>query len=571
MLRPGDGVARRLDDHRAPCHKHGPGAPEAGRGSSGTRQEDDELSVPHRDPVLEAMPLGYIAVDADWRITYVNRSGEAVVGLTREELVGRSYWEAFPATVDDEFGRTYREVAAGGTPRTIEAYYPEPLNAWFEVSAVPLPTGLAMYFTDVTARRLAQDRLALLARVGAELAGTLDLTEAVRRIPRLVVPELGEGCLLTVVDDDGRPRDLGSWHGDPACRGVLARYAAVRLPGMPSAAPVVRALGGETVEADGTQVLAAIADEEARALYEELGAPAVLAVPLPGRDRVIGALTFLSGTGASTARVDPLTAQEVAGRVGLALDDARLLARQRQLTEALQRSLLTTPRRSRLGRVVVRYTPAAEAARVGGDWYDAFAQPGGATALVIGDVVGHDTAAAAAMGQLRSLLRGIAAYSDAAPAEVLRGLDTAMATLGVDTYATAAVARFEQTREEAAAGRARMCWSSAGHLPPLVLDPAGRPVPLPAGPGDLLLGVDPDSPRTELSLVLERGSTVLLYTDGLVERRGLDLDTGMAQLADVVTELASRPLEALCDELVERLVHGVPEDDVALVALRLGG
>ena len=523
------------------------------------------------DPVLEAMPLGYMAVDAGWRITAVNAAGAAVVGRTREELVGACYWEVFPASDGNEFGRVYREVLAGGHARTMEAFYPEPLDRWFEVRVVPLGGGLALYFAEVSARRHAQDRLALLARVGAELTGTLDLTEAVRRIPRLVVPELGEGCLLTVLDDDGRPRDLGSWHGDPARRGVLARYAAVRLPGMPAAAPVVRALAGETVEADGADVLAAIADDEARALYEELGAPAVLAVPLPGRDRVIGALTFLAGTAGSTSRVDPRAAREVAGRAGLALDNARLFARQRQLAETLQRSLLTTPRRTPLGRLAVRYTPAAEAARVGGDWYDAFAQPGGATTLVIGDVVGHDTAAAAAMGQLRSLLRGIAAYSDAGPAEVLRGLDQAMATLGVDTYATAAVARFERSPEDAAAGRTRMCWSNAGHLPPLVLGPDGRPVDLPAAPGDLLLGVDPDSPRHESALVLERGSTVLLFTDGLVERRGLDLDAGLAALADAVASLAGRGLGELCDEVIERLVHGVPEDDVALVALRLGG
>ncbi|MGY1701353.1 SpoIIE family protein phosphatase [Geodermatophilus sp. SYSU D00766] len=522
-----------------------------------------------RDPVLEAMPLGYVAVDRDWRITYVNGEGEAVLGRTWDQLVGACYWRSFPFAVDTEFGRTYREVVATGRARTVEAFYPEPLDRWFEVRAVPRTDGLALYFSEVTARRTAQDRLSLLARVGAELTGTLDLTEAVRRIPRLVVPELGEACLLTVLDDDGRPRDLGSWHGDPARRDLLHRYAAVRLPGMPSAAPVVRALGGETVEADGADVLAAIHDDEARDLYAQLGAPAVLAVPLPGRDRVIGALTFLSG-GRNGSRVDPLTAREVAGRAGLALDNARLFARQRQLAEALQRSLLTTPRGSRLGRLAVRYTPAAEAARVGGDWYDAFAQPAGATTLVIGDVVGHDTAAAAAMGQLRSLLRGIAAYSDAGPAEVLRGLDRAMDTLAVDTYATAAVARFEQTPEEAAAGRTRLCWSSAGHLPPLVLDPAGRLLELPAAPVDLLLGVDPASPRHESGLVLERGSTVLLHTDGLVERRGVDLDTGLARLADAVSDLAGRPLGELCDEVIERLVHGRPEDDVALVALRLG-
>jgi serine phosphatase RsbU (regulator of sigma subunit)/PAS domain-containing protein len=523
-----------------------------------------------RDPVLEAMPLGYLAVDRDWCITYVNAAGEAVVGGTWDELVGSCYWAAFPANADNDSGRTYREVVASGRARTIEAFYPEPLNAWFEVRAVPLRDGLALYFSEVTARRTAQDRLALLARVGSELTGTLDLTEAVRRIPRLVVPELGEACLLTVLDDDGRPRDLGSWHGDPARRDVLARYAAVRLPGMPAAAPVMRALAGETVAADGAAVLAAMTDAEASRCYRTLGAPGVLAVPLRGRERVIGALTFLAA-GSGAAPVDPLTAREVAGRVGLALDDARLFARQRLLAEALQRSLLTDPRGSGLGAVEVRYTPAAEAARVGGDWYDAFPQPGGATTLVIGDVVGHDTAAAAAMGQLRSLLRGIAAYSDAGPVEVLRGLDQAMATLAVDTYATAAVARFERSPQHGPGARTCLRWASAGHLPPLVLDAAGRPVPLPPHRGDLLLGVDPRAVRTEHRLVLEPGSTVLLFTDGLVERRGPDLDAGTARLVEVVTELAAEPLDRLCDEVIERLVHGRPEDDVALVALRLDG
>src|SRR3954469_10911714 len=137
---------------------------------------------------LELMPLGYLHVDCDWRVTYLNASGAAVVGYAPEELVGRDYWEAFPANVDNDFGRTYREVVATGRPATVEAFYPHPLNAWFEVQAIPTPDGLAMDFGDVTARRVAQDRLAMLARVTAELASPLDVGAAAARIPRLIVP-----------------------------------------------------------------------------------------------------------------------------------------------------------------------------------------------------------------------------------------------------------------------------------------------------------------------------------------------------------------------------------------------
>lgn len=86
---------------------------------------------------LESMPVGLIELDTDWVVRYINTAGEATVGYTRAELVRRSYWEAFPANVDNEFGRAYREVVATGTPQAVEAFYPEPLNEWLEVRAVP--------------------------------------------------------------------------------------------------------------------------------------------------------------------------------------------------------------------------------------------------------------------------------------------------------------------------------------------------------------------------------------------------------------------------------------------------
>jgi serine phosphatase RsbU (regulator of sigma subunit) len=288
-----------------------------------------------------------------------------------------------------------------------------------------------------------------------------------------------------------------------------------------------------------------------------------------GRGRTLGLLTMYYRPGSVATDDDLAAAQDVADRAGLALDNSRLYNAQQQLAEGLQRSLLTEPPQPDQGEIAVRYLPAAEAARVGGDWYDAFVQPGGATLLVIGDVVGHDTEAAAAMGQLRGLLRGIATYSDAPPVEVLRGLDSSMATLRTNTLATAAVARFEQTPEEAELGVTRMRWANAGHLPPLVINPDGSVAELATWKGDLLLGVDPEAQRRESVVTLEPGATVLLYTDGLIERRDADLDAGIVRLRDTLVELSSLPLEELLDEVLERLVQGRPEDDVALVAVRL--
>jgi serine phosphatase RsbU (regulator of sigma subunit) len=262
------------------------------------------------------------------------------------------------------------------------------------------------------------------------------------------------------------------------------------------------------------------------------------------------------------------TLRQVAAQAGRAIERVHRQSQQAQLAEALQRSLLTDPPEIAEAEVVVRYVPAAEAARVGGDWYDAFLQRDGAAVVVIGDVVGHDTAAAAAMGQLRGLLRGIAHYSGAGPAEVLRGLDEAIWDMHTDTLATAAVARFERGDGDAR-GWARLRWANAGHPPPLVLDPDGAVAVLGEPIGDLMLGVDPTAERSESVITLRPGAVVLLYSDGLVERRGSTIDEGTARLVEHLRELAHRPLGELCDALLRRMLLRTPEDDVALVVVRI--
>ncbi len=384
------------------------------------------------------------------------------------------------------------------------------------------------------------------------------------------MPALADACVVTVIEPDGQPRDVGTWHVDPARRAVLERYAEVRLPAMPMTAPVARALTtGEPTTFSGEEVLELLPPGPAKELLGVLAPDTEVALPLRARGRTVGLLTLFYSAGHTPTDDDVATAQDVADRAGMALDNARLYAEQQQLAEGLQRSLLTEPPEPDHAEIAVRYLPAVEAARVGGDWYDAFLQPSGSTMVVIGDVVGHDTEAAAAMGQLRGLLRGIATYSDAGPVEVLRGLDASMTTLLMRTLATAAVARFEQTDDERRRGVTRMRWANAGHLPPLVINPDGSVAELASWAGDLLLGVDAGVTRHESVVTLDRGATVLLYTDGLIERRDADLDAGLERLREALMDLAERPLEELLDEILERLVHGRPEDDVALVAVRL--
>jgi serine phosphatase RsbU (regulator of sigma subunit)/PAS domain-containing protein len=527
--------------------------------------------------VLEAMPAGFYSLDREWRFTHVNAEAERLLGRSREDLLGRVIWDDWPAALNSEFEDNYRAAMRTGKPVAFDAYYPAPLDGWYELRAWPSPDGLSVYFLEVTERRRIQSRaeksaqrLAILAQVSAELAGTLDAKSATSHLPRLVVPALADFCIVTVVDTDGRPRDVGSWHNDPAARELLQRYAGVRLESMPAVSPVARALvTGEVVREAGPTVIDMLPPGEARDLAAALAPETAAVLPLRGRGRTLGLLTLYFCPGSEQSDEDVSTAQDVADRAGLALDNARLYGAQQQLAEGLQRSLLTEPPEPDHAEIAVRYLPAAEAARVGGDWYDAFLQPGGSTMLVIGDVVGHDTAAAAAMGQLRGLLRGIATYSDAGPVEVLRGLDASMTTLQTGTLATAAVARFEQTADELDRGVTRMRWANAGHLPPLVINPDGSVAELASWKGDLLLGVDPDTRRRESVVSLDRGSTVLLYTDGLIERRDADLDDGLIRLRDTLMDLADRPLDELLDEVIERLVHGRPEDDVAIVAVRL--
>jgi len=232
-----------------------------------------------------------------------------------------------------------------------------------------------------------------------------------------------------------------------------------------------------------------------------------------------------------------------------------------ELAERLQRSLLTDPPAVPGLAMAVRYLPAVEHAQVGGDWYDAFPLPSGATMLVIGDVAGHDVVAATTMAQARGVLRGIAQTVPESPAAVLTALDRALQGLGVRTLVTATVAVVCR----GSGGTAELRWSNAGHPPPVLVGAGGSTVL--ERDADLLLGVDATAPRRDHRVPLPAGGTLVLYTDGLVERRGVPLDAGTAWLADELAGLAGRPLEELCDGLLADVTERL--DDVAVLAVRM--
>lgn len=457
-------------------------------------------------------------------------------------------------------------VAAWSDPRRFPPAEVELLTAF----AAQCAQALERIEADA-ARARSERRLALLAAATAAVAASLDVTTALERLAGTLVPALGDWCVLYVgAGEDSRERfRSASAHAAPERRELLRRLERI-LPehvGGPSALSAV--LGGGSARLVPTvppgHLEAAVDDPEVRRMLVDLGTASAVVAPLTARGHRVGVLLLLRGTpGRPYGPGDLADVADLAGRAGLAIENLQLYEREHESSVALQRALLTDPPRIDEGEIAVRYRPASQEAQVGGDWYDAFRQPDGATVLVIGDVIGHDRRAAAAMGQVRGLLRGIGYHSGAGPADLLRGLDAALRGLQVGAVATAIVARLEH----GGPAGTRLCWSSAGHPPPVLLRADGGVELLQTAP-ELLLGIDPGAPRSDAVADLEPGATLLLYTDGLVEDRRSTLDAGLDRLRAALGAVGGLPLEELCDALLAQLSPGAAADDIALVALRL--
>ncbi|MDP9390697.1 MAG: SpoIIE family protein phosphatase, partial [Actinomycetota bacterium] len=537
---------------------------------------------------LDALPEGVAIFDVDWTIVYVNPAGAGLLGRRREQLVDRNLWIALPELGGSIFHGFLLHARSVGEQVTWQGYY-APTARWLTATAVRVGDRLHVTFRE-TADQVEEhhpgsshpggrpaegpggadlERLRFLAEIREAMLGTLDAGESVGRLVELLVPRLCDWTIVTAIEEDGRPRELGRSHRDPGRLADLDTYLNGRIRGTGDDSVLAAALlSGEPVHADvidPSLVEASLVTEEVREAWRRLDAGSFTLVPLRARGETFGAIALVN-----TSRRPPHTemeiaiAVEVARRASLPLDNARLYERQLKVAETLQRSLLTPPPQPDHLEIAVRYQPAASNMHVGGDWYDAFQQPDGATLLVIGDVIGHNVEAAAAMGQVRSIVRGIAYDRQEGPASILTRVDAVMSGLRIGTLATALIARIEQPAAQARDLRT-LRWSSAGHLPPLVLHPDGR-VDVLDTPPEMLLGAEAPDRRTDHEARLRPGDTLLFYTDGLIEHGRTLIDEGIARLTAVTAELGHLTVDQLCDQLLARIVRHRSDDDIAIVA-----
>ncbi|MCO7219114.1 SpoIIE family protein phosphatase [Klenkia sp. PcliD-1-E] len=418
---------------------------------------------------------------------------------------------------------------------------------------------------------LAQERLGLMAETTSSLSATLDMTELLDRLADLCVPLLADWVFVTVVDDHGAVQETAARHrrGLPdELRAISSEHALHLTPGSPSR---------RAMETRQPVLLAAVTDERldevfaqesTREAFRRLGGRAVLAVPMVARRRVLGAVALIrQSEDRPFDDHDVELVQDLTRRAALALDNVRLYQAEHQVAETLQRSLL--PQLPVIPGVTsaAHYVSASTAADVGGDFYDLLLLPDGAVGVAIGDVVGHDVAAAAAMGHLRGLLRACVWDAvDPDPAAVLSRVDRLVQGLHVASMATMTYVRAEPAAGE---GRPwRVLVASAGHPPLLLRLPEGGVRVLDEAAG-LLVGVDAGTRRSTVAVQVPAGTVLVGYTDGLVEHPGADLDEGITAL---VRRLAGAPVGAGPEELIAHAVETDLDrrDDVALIAVRLG-
>jgi PAS domain S-box-containing protein len=579
------------------------GPDEAGRPQRGYVMFRDVTEQRRKDAALldgaelmgrlrEANVLGVVAVE-DGRIVQANDAYLDILGYTREDLeAGRLDWRALtPPEWTAAIEHAVAQLRSTGAFRPFEK---ECVHR--DGHRVPVLIGGAMtnrdplrwtaYVVDLSARQraertriataarvraaraeaqIARERLGFLIRAGELVSVATDRDELLSRAAKLVVPGLADLCVTFLPADDGMLRAtsvarLGSW-GEVAVTDLRDLQVPRTGPLLVQAAWEA----GRTIVKESSAERRAKGPHFGSPLQEivDLADPrSVIAVPLMNGERPLGVITLSRAAARpSFDRSNDIPVVEELGRqLAAGLANADRSAWDHAVAQALQRAVLpdALPRIAGLD-LAARYLPTTVGLDVGGDWYDVFAFGDGRVGLAVGDVVGHNLAAASVMGQVRGLLRGYA-MDKTDPAAVLNATDSALERLLPDTLATVVYAVLD-------IATGQLSYASAGHPPPACVTPAGEVGYLDAEP-DAMLGLG--AGFTTRYRQLAAGSTLLFYTDGLIEDRRRDLSDGLARLAGVMGHDAAHSAEQTCAAVLTAMVGTAARaDDVCMLAVRL--
>jgi PAS domain S-box-containing protein len=408
-------------------------------------------------------------------------------------------------------------------------------------------------------------RLAFLAEAGELLAGSLNLETTLARLADLTVEWVADWCAIDLLDSEGRVGTSTVSHKDPA-RVRLAEELRERYPPDLSSD---RGLGG-VLKTGEPQIYPEIPDELLRESAQdeehlrrirELGMKSAIVAPLPVRGRIIGAITVISAESGERYGPEELRlVSDLARRAALAIDNSMLFAREHEAAVTLQRSLLpqSLPPSEHLD-LAARYEPAAPGLEVGGDWYEVIIRDDGKVGLTIGDVAGRGIRAASVMGRVRQALSAYVLEGHG-PSEAVTRLNRVLRDSPRPEMVTLLHMLIDPRTGEGSYVR-------AGHPPAVVMKPDGTTEVL-LGQGIHPLGIMEDATAPAIPVRLDSGSLLLLYTDGLIERRDADLNVGLERLISALAD-APRDAEPCLAWLAERLEADAVPDDVAMLAVRL--
>ncbi|MEU2434833.1 SpoIIE family protein phosphatase [Streptomyces rubradiris] len=561
-----------------------------------------ETDLAASQAIFGQSPFGFLLIDTDLRVRRANERFASIFGGTPDDHHGKGVHDYLPRPEAERVSATLRRVLETGesiTDMHVTGYVPGSeerrhwsINLYRVHSGSGRPIGVAWLGTDITARRAAareaaaaRRNLALLNEAGARIGNSLDLETTARELLDVVVPGF---CDLATVDlyqgllagDETPP---GHADGSAELRRVAFASAVSGAPFSSAGKPVdVGAVHHFPFHSPSAEALRTARPQRVPA--EEGGlVQSTLAVPMVAHDTVVGLAQFARTKGSEPfGDRDRDLAVELAARAAVCIDNARLYRREHERALILQRSLLPPgdPEASGLD-IACRYLPGNAATEVGGDWFDVIELPGHRTALVVGDVMGRGLRAAVAMGELRTAVRTLALL-DLEPAEVLSALDEIARGLGTPGGVQQATRTARQPRDADLSevylatcvyavydSVTRRCtFANAGHLPPVLVEPGEPALMLDVPPG-MPLGVGGE-PFEEVEVELPEGALLALYTDGLVESRDHPLDEGLQAFIGALTD-PGRPLEDVCDHVLNTLDTHHGEDDIALLMARVQG